>query len=637
MTKISVQDFQRQMESLPQETLAIDVRSPLEHKGVAIKGVQNIPIEELEQHVQTLKKYKQVYIICASGNRSSQAQATLSRHGIQSLSVTGGMQLWEQMNLPVKRTKGVLPVIRQVFIVAGSLVLLGTVLSLVASPMFVYIAMFVGAGLLFSGVSGWCGMAKILALMPWNTVGVNTGTMQPSCSISGCTTVASTSTVLEWKEGNYTICQFTNADLAHYSYAIVSDGKMAVIDPARDPEQYYAYAQEQQATITAVFETHPHADFVSAHAEIAATTGATIFVSPLVGADYVHTPFTQGSTYTLGAVLLRGLATPGHSPDSISVLLEHNGTPVELFSGDTLFVGDVGRPDLRETVGNVTAVREQLAGMMFETVEQILKPLADTIRVFPAHGAGSLCGKALGNEPFTTIGKEKATNPAFAMQTKEEFIARLTEGQPFIPKYFAHNVQTNKQGAKPYNTSINSIPVVTSIPTDALIVDTRTLVEFNSGHRHGALHIADGMSFETWLGSIISPAEQFYLVVEDQEAKATILHKVANIGYEQNVQGVHLGVLGTATIPAFSKTDIDLDLYTILDVRNPTEIATKPIFTGSISLPLYELRERLQQLPTNKPVLVHCAGGYRSAVAVSILRSQHIESFDLSTAIHNYA
>lgn len=639
MTKISLEDFKKQMESLPADETIIDVRTPLEHRGSAIAGVQNIPLDTLHQHAHTLKQYKKVYLVCASGNRSSQAQATLTEHGIPSLSVEGGMQRWEQLGLPVRRTKGVLPVIRQVFIVAGSLILVSTILSLLATPSFAYIAMFVGAGLLFSGVSGWCGMAKLLERMPWNrsrTPIVVPAEMQSCCSTQNCSIVETISQMNEWDEGNYTVCQFTNADLAHYSYAIVSNGQMAVVDPTRDPEQYYEYAKANNATITAVFETHPHADFVSSHAEIATTTGATIFVSPLVGADYEHTPFSQDATFTLGTVTLRGLETPGHSPDSISVLLEENGTPLELFSGDTLFVGDVGRPDLRENAGNITAQREELAGLMYKTVENVLKILPDDVRVFPAHGAGSLCGKSLGSEPFTTIGAEKATNPAFAVQTKEQFIARLTEGQPFIPKYFVHDVQTNKQGAAAYNAALNNITVVTSLPDNALIIDTRPLPDFASGHVHGALHIADAQSFSTWLGSIVSPTEEFYIVVENQESKAAILHKIANIGYEANVLGIYIGQIGSEVIPPFTTTDIDLEIYTILDVRNPNEVAIKPIFAGSLALPLYELRERLGEIPTEKPILVHCAGGYRSAIATSILCSHNKKAYDLSTAIQKY-
>lgn len=637
MTIIHLDDFKKKIESLPEDEHIVDVRSALEHSDVKINGVQNIPLDQLHEHLDTLKQYKNVYLICASGNRSSQAQQQLTAAGITSYSVQGGMQLWEQSNLPIIKNTKSIPVIRQVFIVAGSLIILSTILSLVAHQSFVFIALFVGAGLLFSGVSGWCGMAKLLELMPWNKITNTTNTPQSCCSTTTCDIIETTEQELEWQEADYSVRQFVNPGLAHYSYAIISGTEMAIVDPGRNPQPYYDYAAKRGVTINAVFETHPHADFVSAHKEIASTTGATIYVSPLVGAEYTHTPFKHRDTYAMGNIVLECLDTPGHSPDSISILVKAKNKAVELFSGDTLFVGDVGRPDLREAAGNITAQREELAGHMYETVTTILKNLPDDVRVFPAHGAGSLCGKSLGSAPFTAIGAEKQSNPAFATQTKAEFIQRLTSGQPFIPKYFTHDVGINKQGATTYEQAINSIQIITTIPANALVIDTRSGDAFVSGHLAGALHIANGKSFETWLGALIAPNEPFTLVVETQEEMDAVVQKIANIGYEHLVLGVYIGAIGTEQMNKFTSTEIDSEQYTIIDVRNNNEVEENIIFKSSLHIPLAELRERLEEIPDTKPIIVHCAGGYRSSIATSIIQATGKKVYDLSTAVENWS
>ena len=202
--------------------------------------------------------------------------------------------------------------------------------------------------------------------------------------------------------------QFYDKLLAHGSYAIISDGKMALVDPARDVQPYLDFAKTHNAEIVAIFETHPHADFVSSHVELHDLTGANIYVSKLVGADYDHVAFDEGDTLEMGDITFRCLHTPGHSPDSISILAEENGKAHAIFTGDTLFVGDVGRPDLREGVGNLTAAKRDLAEAMYNTTREKLLPLEDEVLVYPAHGAGSLCGKNLSDDLFSTMGEEKA-------------------------------------------------------------------------------------------------------------------------------------------------------------------------------------------------------------------------------------
>jgi hydroxyacylglutathione hydrolase len=448
---------------------------------------------------------------------------------------------------------------------------------------------------------------------------------------------------------SYHIYQFEDKGLAHYSYAIISEGKMAVVDPARDPRPYYDHAKRMNAELVAVIETHPHADFVSCHLELATTTGATIYVSKLVGAAYEHTTFDDGDTLELGSIVLHSMNTPGHSPDSISILLTHDGVQKALFSGDTLFVGDVGRPDLREKAGNITAKREELAKMMYNTVQTRLKPLDDQVVVYPAHGAGSLCGKALSDAATTTIGAERLMNYAFRDITEDEFVSELTSEQPHIPKYFGNSVALNRQGAPSFEASIQAVPRL-GVLTEArvqeiadegvLIVDTRSEVMFKTGHIKGSLNIQNGGKFDTWLGTIVAANEPYYLVGATSDELEHVIARTAAIGYESMITGAFIlksddanSVLSRADLEALINSP---ESYTIIDVRSETEAKDRPMFTNAIVLPLPELRERLNEIPTDKPIMVHCAAGYRSAAGASIIAhvmGDKIEIHDVGESI----
>ena len=439
----------------------------------------------------------------------------------------------------------------------------------------------------------------------------------------------------------YTITQFADPHLAQYGYSIISNGEAAIVDPPRDIRPILELLEKEQAVVIAIIETHPHADFVSGHLELHMVTGAPIRVSALLGADYSHVPFDTGDTITLGTVTLEAINTPGHSPDSISILVrDEQGVEQVLFSGDTLFVGDVGRPDLRESSGNMQAKREELAGMMYETVQTILKKLPDHVTVYPAHGAGTLCGKALRDAPSTTIGEEKASNPAFEDMTKDAFVAKLTEGQPFIPQYFPFEVGLNKAGAPPLDASLQRIEDVDSLPADMLIVDTRSRQTYDAGHVPKSLHIDEsGLRFETWLGTIVAPDEKFVVVVENTEARNRVLRRIAAIGYEQNVYGVYVGPTGTSLGHLLKLEEIRQSptSYTIIDVRQTYENEQDPLFAHAQNIPLNELRNRIQEVPTDKPVAVHCAGGYRSMIAQSILSSQlSVPVYDIGEDIHTF-
>jgi hydroxyacylglutathione hydrolase len=442
------------------------------------------------------------------------------------------------------------------------------------------------------------------------------------------------------------IKQFEDKNLAHFSYAILSKGEVALIDPARDPKPYYEYAKEHNAIITAVIETHPHADFVSSHLEIAKHTGATIYVSKLLGADYEHQSFDDGDAIILGTTVLKSINTPGHSPDSISIIaLTETGEPKAVFTGDTLFIGDCGRPDLRENAGNITATRESLAKQMYHSLRDKLLLLPDNVIVFPAHGAGSLCGKGLSDQLRSTMGAEKISNWSLQNATEEEFVKELLLDQPFIPKYFPFDVEINKKGAANFKESISSIETAkwdNDTLANHIIIDTRKQTTFRNGHLPNAFNLMDDTKFETWLGSIVSPNEKFYLLAENEITLNQLIERIAKIGYETQIIKAFYGEkIGEnkeeeINVEAFRKSTHE---YTIIDIRNQSEVKQKAIFKNSINIPLFELREKANTIKTNKPIVVHCAGGYRSAAGASIIKSElngNSVVLDLSEAIKTF-
>ncbi|MES2265561.1 MAG: rhodanese-like domain-containing protein [Bacteroidota bacterium] len=439
--------------------------------------------------------------------------------------------------------------------------------------------------------------------------------------------------------------QFYDKGLAHASYAIIRSGKMVVIDPARNPQPYYDFAQLHNADITGVIETHPHADFVSSHLEIHQTTGAVIYVSKLAGAGYPHETFDDGDVIQLDDIKLKAINTPGHSPDSICILLENEqGRDCAIFTGDTLFAGDVGRPDLRENVGNITARKEDLARQMYHSTREKLMVLPADVTVYPAHGPGSLCGKSMSPDLQSSIGKELRDNYALQLMDELSFVNTLMADQPFMPKYFGYDVELNKNGAPNFEESIG---MVTRPSTDitleqgALIVDTRTKEVYRSGHVKNAINLQDAEKFETWLGSVIGPDEQFYLIAATDEDLEAVIGKTAKIGYEKNI----IAAIITPANANEKSADINYadfkahpDNYTIIDVRNWAEIKGGKIFNNSLTIPLPELRERVGEIPTDKPIVVHCAAGYRSTAAAGIIEAaiSKVPVYDLGEAINDF-
>jgi len=439
--------------------------------------------------------------------------------------------------------------------------------------------------------------------------------------------------------------QFYDEGLAHASYAVLSEKEIILIDPARNPQPYYDYAEANNAKIVGVIETHPHADFVSSHLEIHHTTGAKIYASELLGAEYPHQSFDHGDQIALGNITLEALNTPGHSPDSICVLaVDENGKEQALFSGDTLFVGDVGRPDLRENVGNIQAKAEELARMLYYSTRDKILTLPDEVVVYPAHGPGSLCGKNISPDRSSTIGRERRENPALQDMDIEDFVKMITTDQPWVPKYFQYNVALNKAGAEPFEASVRMATNLfdpSNLADTVLVVDTRSAEDFRAGHLPHSINIPDSKKFETWLGSVIAPGETFYLVGYNEKSLRTIMEKVAKIGYEKSVNGLLWDIDGTIKEEAFDKTDFDKnpEAYHILDIRNDSELAKGKIFESSIHIPLYRLRESAEALPEDsKPIVVHCAGGLRSAIGASILSGlmPNARVLDMSEAIKQY-
>lgn len=440
--------------------------------------------------------------------------------------------------------------------------------------------------------------------------------------------------------------QFEDKYLSHFSYAVLSEceRKIILIDPGRNPEPYYEYARQENAEITGVIETHSHADFVSCHAELQKATGASIYVSTVMKPRFPFVPFDEGDVIELGQIKLKAINTPGHSDDSICIVLEHRGKDKVIFTGDTLFIGDVGRPDLRETQKNAAARREQLAEKMFFSLRSKLMKLEDDVIVYPAHGAGTLCGKSLSASKSSTIGDEKKSNWALQDMSCTEFIDELTSNQPFIPAYFSYDVEMNISGAPSFKESIGAVNRTqqsSEEASDVWIVDVRDEKIFKKGHLSHSVNIMEGTKFETWLGAIIRPDETFILAAGDSEQLERMIRRTASIGYEQLIEEAF--VISEADynnqypdIAGFKSNPGD---YTIVDVRNKNEVDEKQVFKSSISIPLPELRQRVSEIPTGKPVMVHCAAGYRSAAASSIIDAEighQTKVYDLGEAIKEF-
>jgi hydroxyacylglutathione hydrolase len=435
--------------------------------------------------------------------------------------------------------------------------------------------------------------------------------------------------------------QFYLNCLAHASYVVGDESsKMAVVvDPQRDVEQYLAFAREQGLRITYVFLTHLHADFLAGHLELRDRTGATICLGAAAKAEYTFRPMGDGDIVDLGRVRLETMATPGHTPESISILVfdrDRSDThPYAVLTGDTLFVGDVGRPDLRASLGWSAA---SLGNMLYESVQAKLMALPDDSLVYPAHGAGSLCGKALGKETFTTIGEQRRSNYALQPMTREAFVELVTADQPDAPAYFVYDAVLN---AKEHPTLDQSLAeglkpltldqLLAHQQRGAQVLDTREPGEFAAAHLAGSQNIGLGGQYATWAGSILDPKRPIVIIAEAGREQESAM-RLGRIGFD-NVVGYLADMRSLEARPDLRVTTERLSpsvaaerLHSaappvIVDVRTPTEFGAKRI-DGAVPMPLSRLAERARELPHDRPLLVHCAGGYRSSIAASLLQQQ---------------
>jgi hydroxyacylglutathione hydrolase len=423
--------------------------------------------------------------------------------------------------------------------------------------------------------------------------------------------------------------------LAHASYLIGSEGIAAVIDPQRDVDIYIEAAKEKGFKIKHIVETHLHADFVSGHHELAQRTGARIYMGQGSGATFPHTVVIDGDSLQFGQCRFDFISTPGHTVESICIAMTDLGDasrPKALFTGDTLFVGDVGRPDLS---GDHTP--QELAGLLYRSLHEKLLKFPDDTEIFPAHGAGSLCGRQMSSERSSTIGKERRFNYALQARSSDEFIRLLTDGLPPRPEYFGRDVELNRQGAAPMDQiappkPISAAEVLRLQKEGAVVLDTRPAMEFAVAHVPGSVHIALSGQYASWAARILGLDRRIILVGEDADQLRESQLRLARVGIEnvhaylQNgisgwiAAGYELDYIPQITVQEFGDLwEREHDRVTVVDVREPGEVAAGAI-PDSRRIPLGELENRAAELERDKLLVIHCKGGYRSSIATSILR-----------------
>ena len=418
--------------------------------------------------------------------------------------------------------------------------------------------------------------------------------------------------------------QFYLTCLSHASYMLGSEGVAVVVDPQRDVSLYMDEAAAQGLKIEHVIETHLHADFVSGHRELAERTGAKIHLGARAGATFLHAGVHDGDEIRFGRVVLRFLETPGHTIESVSIAvtdLDRRATPYAVLTGDTLFIGDVGRPDLAPDL-----TPQQLAGMLFDSLHQKLLPLGDDVEVYPAHGAGSLCGRQMRPERQSTIGKERALNYALRPASKEEFVRLLTAELPERPDYFALDAEINRTGA-PALTQMQPVPELTQdqLPPGAIVLDTRPSQQFFAGHFPGAVHIALAGQYASFAATILGLDKDIVLVTEDPGHLEESRMRLARVGIERVIGSMPPS--SGAQIHQVSVEDLRREMANvqIVDVRREAEFDDGHI-DGARLMPLHKLESLLSTLDHDRPIAVHCKGGYRSAIACSLIQRAGFEN-----------
>lgn len=440
------------------------------------------------------------------------------------------------------------------------------------------------------------------------------------------------------------IKQLYTGCLSEAAYYIESNGEAAIIDPLRDIDEYLQLANERKARIRYIFETHFHADFVSGHIDLSRATGAPIIYGPDTVTSFPVHVAKDGENFTIGKISIKVLHTPGHTLESTCYLLkDENGKDHCLFTGDTLFVGDVGRPDLAQKGTELTM--NELAGMMYDSIHTKLLPLADEVIIYPAHGAGSSCGKNLGKETFSTIGEQKQYNYALQAASKEEFIKAVTSGIAAPPQYFPINAMINKEGYESINTVLEKGLTPLSVQAfkaeisdDIIILDTRNANEFTQGFIPGSINIGLEGRFAEWAGSLLPFDKPILLVTEPGKEKESIV-RLARVGFDK-VKGILQGGFD-AWKNAGEKVDMIIDIepdelmmdmphdnnLVVVDVRRETEFADGHL-KDAVNIPLEEMTDPgvISDLEEKMNLYIHCAGGYRSVIAASLLKRQGIHN-----------
>ena len=430
------------------------------------------------------------------------------------------------------------------------------------------------------------------------------------------------------------------ACLSHASYLVADEGTRtaAVVDPQRDVAQYLDDAKRLGVAIRHVFLTHFHADFVSGHIELAKATGAVIHVGARGGAEYDFAPAKDGDVVDLGRVSIRVLETPGHTPESVCYAIHDldagGDAPYAILTGDTLFLGDVGRPDLMASVG-VSA--DELAGMLYDSLREKVLPLPDATLVYPAHGAGSLCGKNLSTEACTTLGVQRRTNPALQPMTKEAFVRLVTADQPEQPAYFGYDADLNRRTRATLDEALSagqrplSLDDVLALASGgATLLDTRSPKDFAAGHLAGSVNVGLGGKYATWAGTVLDRTKPIVIVASPGTETESAM-RLGRIGFDRVVGHLAGGASAFPAAPDLLRRvrregpaglAARLGLHApplVLDVRTPTEFAAGAV-PGAVNIPLSRLLDRLDEIPRDREVVVHCQAGYRSSIAVSLLQ-----------------
>jgi glyoxylase-like metal-dependent hydrolase (beta-lactamase superfamily II) len=427
--------------------------------------------------------------------------------------------------------------------------------------------------------------------------------------------------------------QFYLGCLAHASYMLGSEGDAVVVDPQRDVDLYLKAAEEHGLAIRHIFETHLHADFVSGHKELAARTGARIYFGAKAGVTFVHVPVQDGFELRFGKARINVLETPGHTPESICLLVtddENPAKPWAVLTGDTLFLGDVGRPDLSRTHSP-----EQLAGMLYDSLHNKLLKLPDRVLVYPAHGAGSLCGRNMRAEKSSTIGTERLTNYALQIPSREEFVKQLTSNLPVRPDYFLQDAEINRGGAPPLSDlaelkGVSPVELKALLEEGVIALDIRPPEQFAAGHVPGSVNIALSGQFATWAGTILGLSSRPVLIADSPDQLAEARLRLARVGIEAERGYLEGGVAGwkaagfdLAQLSEISVNDLrqqlTKDKIRVLDVRREPEWMAGHI-DGADWWPLDRFRVSPPEVDLTQPLAVHCQSGYRSMIACSLLR-----------------